>query len=201
MRSSRNAEPRHSPSRSLLWWACSLFALVATAGTLAGVCAAGFQVERAETRLVDGVLLLDANIGFEFSEESLEALNSGVALTVIVEMDIVKERKRLWDKRVARLRARHQLQVHALSGQYIVKNLNSGATHAYRTRRRAMTALGRLKNFPVLDSHLLEKGQSYKLKLRARLDIEALPAPMRPAAYLSSLWRQSSEWSTWPLIR
>lgn len=201
MRSSRNADPRLPPSRSLFWLACSVFVLAANMGAPAWVSAGGFKVQRAQTRLVDGVYLLDASIGFEFSEESLEALNSGVALTVIVDMDIVRERKRLWDKRVARLHSRHQLRVHALSGQYIVKNLNSGATLTFRTQRRALIALGRLQSFPVLDGHLLEAEQSYKLKLRARLDIEALPAPMRPAAYLSSLWSQSSEWSTWPLMR
>ena len=33
------------------------------------------------------------------------------------------------------------------------------------------------------------------------VDIEALPAPLRPVAYLSSPWRLTSEWYEWPLER
>lgn len=163
------------------------------------VTASDFQVETVRTRLVDGVYLLDADIAVAFSEESLEALDSGVPLTVVVDVDIVQTRKLAWDKRVARLSARNELRIHVLSRKYIVRNLNSDATTSYLTLNEAISALGSLENFPVLDSHLLSAEQSYHLKLRARLDIEALPSPLRPVAYLSSLWRRSSEWSTWPI--
>ena len=161
--------------------------------------ASDFQVETVNTRLVDGVYLLDADIAVAFSEESLQALDSGVPLTVVVEVDIVQTRKLAWDKRVARLSARNELRIHVLSRKYIVRNLNSDATTSYPDLKEAITALGSLENFPVLNSHLLSDNKSYHLKLRARLDIEALPSPLRPVAYLSSLWRRSSEWSTWPI--
>ncbi len=162
---------------------------------------AGFNINEARTRLVDGVYLLDAQITFDFSEESLEALANGVALTVIVEMDIVQSRPLVWDKRLARLSSRHQLQRHALSNRYVLTNLNTGESRSFRTLRGAMRALGTLERFPMLDSHLLHADNDYTLRLRARLDIEALPAPLRPLAYLSELWRKSDKWSTWPIER
>ena len=149
--------------------------------------------------MVDGVYLLDASVAVAFSDESLEALDSGVPLTLVVEMDIVRTRKLAWDKRIARLSARNELRIHALSRKYIVRNLNSDATSSYSTLGEAISALGNLDNFPVIDSHLLHEDESYQLKLRARLDIEALPSPLRPVAYLSTLWRRSSEWSSWPI--
>lgn len=175
--------------------------LCGSALTLATATAEGadFHVANAQTKLVDGVYLLDANIGMVFSEETLEALDSGVPLTVVVDMDIVQTRTIAWDKRVASLSTRNQLRIHALSRKYIVRNLNSDATTSYPTLDKATTALGNLDDIPVLDSHLLDDDKSYYLKLRARLDIEALPSPLRPVAYLSSLWRRSSDWSTWPI--
>lgn len=195
MRSSRSAESRA---------ARRLWALLATllAGIVTGsALGAGFEVEHAETRLVDGVYLLDAQLDISFSEEALEALESGVPLTVIVDLDIVEPRRYVWNKSIARLESRHQLRTHPLSSQYIVENLNSGAARAFRSLADAVAALGELEAFPVLDEYLLKPGKAYNLKLRARLDIEALPAPLRPVAYLSSLWRQDSEWSTWPIER
>ena len=168
---------------------------------IANASYAGFKINEARTRLVDGVYLLDAQITFNFSADSLEALENGVALTVIVEMDILKSRPLIWDKRLARLTSRHQLQRHALSNRYILTNLNTDESRSFRTLRGAMTALGTLERFPMLDSHLLESGNEYRLRLRARLDIEALPAPLRPLAYLSALWRKSDTWSTWPIER
>lgn len=168
---------------------------------VANASLAGFKVSEARTQLVDGVYLLDAQIAFSFSADSLEALENGVALTVLVEMDIVEARPFIWDKRLARLSSRHQLQRHALSNRYVLTNLNTGATRSFRNLKGAMIALGKLERFPMLDSHLLEAGNDYMLRVRARLDIEALPAPLRPLAYLSSLWRKSDEWSTWPIER
>lgn len=168
---------------------------------MANTSLAGFQVSEARTELVNGVYLLDAQIAFTFSADSLEALENGVALTVLVEMDIVETRPFIWDKRLARLSSRHQLQRHALSNRYVLTNLNTGASRSFRKLRGAMIALGTLERFPMLDSHLLESGNEYTLRVRARLDIEALPAPLRPLAYLSSLWRRNDDWSTWPIER
>ena len=197
MRSSKNAERvRYAAS-----WRWTLLALLALSVSGGFARAEGFDVRSAETRLVNGVYLLDADLALGFSTEAIEALDSGVPLTVIVELKVVEVRPYVWDKSVAKLESRSQLSVHALSNQYIVENLNSGASRAFRTLPGALDALGMLESFPMLDEYLLEPDEQYNLKLRARLDIEALPAPLRPVAYLSSLWRRESEWSTWSIAR
>ena len=160
--------------------------------------AAGFEVRDVETRLVDGVYRLDADIDFDFSNESLEALHSGVPLTVMVEMEVLRERL-LLDAGVVRVTARYQLHVHALSGQYIATDLATGATRSFRTYPEAVVALGRIRDFPLFDAALLERGESYRLRIRARLDVEALPSPMRLIAYFDSLWHLSSNWRSWEL--
>ena len=50
-----------------------------------------------------------------------------------------------------------------------------------------------------LDKGLLATSERYEGALRAWLDIEALPAPLRLLAYLSDDWPLTSEWYTWPL--
>ena len=198
MRSSRNAK---AVQQIAAWRLCVTMLVILTATLGVEARAEGFNVRDAQTRLVDGVYLLHADLDLSFSNQALEALNSGVALTVVVELKIVQTRRYVWDKRIAKLEAKQQLRVHALSGQFIVENLNSGATLAFRTLPKALDALGMLESFPMLDEHLLKADASYELKLRARLDIESLPAPLRPVAYLSSFWREKSEWSTWSISR
>lgn len=164
-----------------------------------GGWAAGFEVIDAATRLEGGVYRLNARIEYRFSNAALEALQNGVPLTVDIEMEVRRRRSWLWDETVYALTQRFQLEYHALSRQYLVGNLNSGERRAFPTQTAALGFMGRIQDFPLLDRSLLAETERYEAALRARLDIEALPAPLRLLAYLSDDWRLTSEWRTWPL--
>ncbi len=69
----------------------------------------------------------------------------------------------------------------------------------FATRDAAIGAIGEVRQLPVVAASALEPGRPYLLSLRAALDIEALPLPLRPRAYLSQDWNLSSEWSRWRL--
>jgi hypothetical protein len=165
----------------------------------AGAWAAGFDVVSASTRLEGGVYHLNARIDYRFSGAALEALQNGVPLTVELEMEVRRRRAWLWDETVYALAQRFQLEYHTLSRQYLVSNLNSGERRGFPTRSSALQFMGQIADFPFLDKGLLDPDQRYEGALRARLDIEALPAPLRVFAYLSDDWRLTSEWRTWPL--
>ena len=187
----------------LAQWGRGLFgALCMSAMALhAGTAAADgeFELRETHTRLVDGVYFVNASFLFDFSDEALEALDNGVALTVRIDMRVLRARRLLWDERVAALSARRRLRLHPLSALYVLENLNTGAKRTFRNLDEALSALTTVADFPMLDAHLLAGDERYSVQLRARLDIEALPAPLRPLAYLSSLWRLGSDWYTRPL--
>jgi hypothetical protein len=164
----------------------------------ATVQAAGFMITHAETQLRDDILVLNAGLRFDFSEEAREALDNGVPITLLLELKLSRAREYLWDERVASLEQRYSLRYHALSEQYIVQNLNSGEQTAHRSLVSVRNYLATITELPLIDRHLLEEdgtGQYY-LKLRAGFDISALPSPMRPMAWLSADWRSHSEWYT-----
>jgi hypothetical protein len=160
--------------------------------------AAGFEVIDAATRLEGGVYRLNARIEYRFSKAALEALQNGVPLTVDIDMEVRRRRPWVWDETVYALTQRFQLEYHALSRQYLVNNLNSGERRAFPTQTAALGFMGRIQDFPLLDRSLLAETERYEGALRVRLDIEALPAPLRLFAYLSDDWRLASEWRTWP---
>ena len=178
-----------SPRR---WAALSLLLLPVLAW------ASNFAVLEARTRLENGVYLLTAKIDYDLSPAALAALRNGIPLTVSLEMEVWRQREWLWDEIIASLQQRFHLEYHALARQYVVINLNNGELKSFPTRSAATDYLGRIENFPLLDASLLGPADGCYGRLRATLDIEALPAPLRPLAYLSTEWHLTSEWYTWP---
>ena len=174
-------------------------ALCLSLGFLPGAQASGFTIRSVSTHLEDKVYQLDANIDYQFSDSALEALRNGVPLIVL--LDIKVEQKRSWwlNKTIADLQQGYLLLYHALTEKYIVNNLNSGAQDNYERLSSALNALGKVKDLPILDAHLANNGSQYIVRLRTRLDLESLPAPMRPLAYISSDWHLESNWYQWPL--
>ncbi len=191
-----------------VWLAiCSLLLVITESSTSApDAIEAGFDIHNAKTRLADGVFLLDADISFVFSEEALEAIENGVPVTIILEMQVLRERgliwdKLWWDKEIAQLEGRLRIETRPLSKTYLVRNLNSGELRVFASFGELLVGLGKIRDFPLLDEHLLGDGGRYYLRLRALLDIESLPSPLRPWAYLSALWRLKSDWYQWPIER
>lgn len=191
-----------------VWLAvCSLLLVVTEPSTSAPEeLQAGFDIRNARIELVEGVYLLDADINFVFSDEALEAIENGIPVTIVLDMEVLRERGLIWDnlwwdKEIARIEARFRIETRPLSNTYLVRNLNSGETQVFGSFDDLVEGLGRIRDFPLLDEYLISDNGKYYLRLRALLDIESLPSPMRPWAYLSSLWRLESDWSEWPIKR
>lgn len=161
--------------------------------------AEGFKVLSAETNLNKNVYQLKAKINLNFSDDALEALRSGVPLIILINIEVLKDRNWWWDKTVAELEQGYLLLYHALSEKYIIHNLNSGAQKNFISLSAALHSLSNINDFPLIDKNLLEEGDKYYGRLRTYLDIESLPAPMRPIAYISSQWQLESDWFSWPL--
>lgn len=156
--------------------------------------AENFVITHAQTGADDSVVVLDAGLRVDFADEVLEALKNGVPITVVLVMEVEKLRDYVWNKDIASLEQRYVLQYHALSEQYILRNINSEDQKNFRSLNTALNALGEVRRLPIIDRQLLEGGARYQLRLRAEIDINALPSPLRPVAWLSSDWRGSSDW-------
>lgn len=202
MHCSPSADARDLPAATIRAVAATLLGVLAMVSFAQSDPAPGpgFTILSASTRLIEGVHRLDANIDFAFSADAIEAMHNGVAVTVSVDMEVL-EPGTLWDRGVASVQARYRIQVHALSRKYLVRNQSTGETSTYRSFEEMTGGLGRIEGFPLLDDQVLDKGAQYSVRMRARLDIESLPTPLRLLAYFRSAWRLSSEWVRWPLQR
>ena len=160
-----------------------------------------FEVRSAATRLVGGVHTLDARLQLVLSNEALEALSSGVALRINLQMEVIRERRFYLDANDAELTIRYELEYRPLSQRYLVRNLSSGDQDSFATLYSALNNLGRVQGLPVIDDALLEAGKSYRVRLRALLSTRQYPAPLRLLFFWRDQWQLTSEWFEWSLER
>jgi len=151
----------------------------------------------ASSVLHDKVYYLNARIDYKLSDKVIDALQKGVPIVFKVEIEISRVRDYIWNETITDLRQRYQLEYHALTKQYIVHNINSGSRHSFPSLNVALSVLGTIVDLPIVDKNLLETGQQYNARIRAELDIDKLPVPLRLLAYLTSGWSLSSEWFLW----
>jgi hypothetical protein len=158
-----------------------------------------FLVRSATVELRDGVYFLNASIQYRLSTEARDALQSGVPLAIRLDMQLTHDRRFWFDSEDAALRQQYQLEYHALSERYIVLKLNSGDQASFATLFAALDYLGRIERLPVIDAALLEDGRDYNFHLRAVLDVEQFPGPLRLLAFWRRDWSLASDWYQWPL--
>ena len=185
-------------ARQLIRLALGVAVLVPAAGHGDPATPAGgaFVVEHAALRPTVGAYVVDARIDFAFSEDNLEAMRNGVALTVIVDIEVRRERGQWWDETLATRQLRYRIETNVLTGRYRVRDIGGGARN-YRSLEEMTETIGRVESVPVIARDRLSAGAHYAARIRARLDIEALPSPLRPIAYLSPQWRLNTGWFEW----
>jgi hypothetical protein len=191
---SRNIEVLGSAAT---WLATAIVTLSAFGATARA--ASEFGVGPVRTEVVDEVFLLDVDIDYALSYEALKALHNGVPVTFEVEIEVLEERRWMWDRLLSSQRLRYTLRYHALARLYQVTNLNSGVQLNFSSFADAARALGEIRNVPILHRSELRPGMHIVARVRAWLDIDSLPLPLRALAYLSPTWRLESNWYTWAL--
>ncbi len=183
--------PRKFCSQPNQQWALLLTLLMLLSGLSQ---AADFKIIGQTCRSVEDAFVVDANVDFNFSDKALEALQNGVPLTLEMHLQVRRKGAWLWEKDLRDTRLRYQIRYHALASVYQVVDLQTNDQQSFVTREVAISALGDIQALPVIKHDRMEKGRIYKVGLRASLDIDSLPLPLRPLAYLSPSWNLSSEW-------
>jgi len=184
--------------------------LAVLAGIVLAVPAAGqqiperqgfFDIRSASTTLNEGVHELEARLQLILSDEALDALNSGVPLTIELDFEVIRVRGLWLDALDAALTFDYELEYRPLSQRYIVRNLNSGNQESFSTLYSALNNLGRIQGLPVIDDAVLDPDSDYRLRLRARLSTRQYPSALRLLFFWRSQWQLESGWFEWMLER
>lgn len=184
-------------------------ALVAGLGLASGARAADegeapadegrFVVHTAYTELIDGVYYLNADVEFSLDEPALKALESSLPLTIKFEIEIIRDRRFIWDETVARLEHVDVIAYHPLSQRYLVREIATGEVESFASYRAAVARLGQVSDVPLIDQRLLEEGSRYRVRVRAVMDLSEYSAPLRVYASFWQDWTIQSDWYEWVL--
>jgi hypothetical protein len=166
----------------------------ASADALDGV----LEVRSAYVSIEAGVFLLHARIEYPVNPAIRDALHDGVTLSVDLDTRIERERRFWFNADVVELTLRRELEYHAVSDRYLVRDIRSGAQKSFATLEEALTDLGTIDGWPVVVEPQLTGGH-YRISVRASLRRGRLPAAFRALMFWTDDWHRVSEWYTWSL--
>lgn len=191
----------HTRLRRYAKTALVALALVCVGALSLPVWAGSITIDSAASEVVNDMYVVNADVAFAFSDDAIEAIKSGIALYIDVDFRIARERRYLWDPNILTLSRRYQIERHALTDRYIITDLVTDDRRTHDSLEAAIHDLGRIREIPLAEAALLDDANDYRIEVRARLDLESLPAPLRPLAYISPSWRMSSGWYEWKVTR
>ena len=138
--------------------------------------------------------VLHVSSSFDLSDPVRAALQNAIPVTFLWQLRVEDHREFLPDQALWSAEGQIQLSYRSLSRRYTVVDLNSGEERTFSRLRRALAHLQALTlPLPPLGS-VIDAGDAVRLVYRFRLDIGALPPPLRLPAYLSDDWKLDSGW-------
>lgn len=170
---------------------------------------AGFSTRQMDASLNNEALEVTGQLELDLSRKTEEALGKGIPLEVIFELQLNRQRLLMWDERLGSWQFKRKIIFHAMSNQYLISSTMPGAEpsqESFASLQDALAAMGNIENMELKLSNaesvisiIHSTSDPLQLEIRARLDIESLPSPLRPVAYTSRSWRLNSGWSSWPV--
>jgi hypothetical protein len=166
----------------------------ASADALDGV----LEVRSAYVSVEGGVFLLHARVEYPVNPAIRDALHDGVTLSIDLDTRIERERRFWLNADVVELTLRRELEYHAVSDRYLVRDSRSGEQKSFATLEEALTDLGTVDGWPVMVEPQLTAGH-YRISVRAGVRRGRLPAAFRALMFWTDDWHRVSEWYTWSL--
>ena len=161
------------------------------------VHAESIQIKSIVIDATDEGYQFDADFEIALNPKLERALEKGIVLYFVTELNLMKFRWLWLDERVAQSRVREGLSYYALTRQY---RLSRGTlSQNFNTLKEALQALSRVRDRPLIASSELKPDAEYTVELRMRLDISALPKPFQVETLGSREWDLSTgtlRWST-----
>jgi hypothetical protein len=161
-----------------------------------GAADLGFRISQAELALDNSHYVLNADIDYRFSETAIDALRNGVPLTLVLHLKLKRLRAYWWDETILSEQRLLRIRYHPLTKLFQL-SYNSGAPQNFASLSALLDAMGTLRRMPVLRADRISKGEHYRASLSVRLDIESLPLPLRPIAYVTPAWYLNSPLYQW----
>jgi hypothetical protein len=149
-------------------------------------------VKSAELRVEDGEVLLNAEFEFSLNPTLEEALQKGVPLYFVLDVELARPRWYWLDEKVLETSTTWRVSYAPLSQQYrVASGLFSQTVPSIAEVQRL---IGRVTSRPIVRADELQRGARYDAAVRLRLDVNQLPKPFQVNALASREWQLASDW-------
>ena len=172
--------------------ALALAAGCALALAVPGARADVIPVKGAELRVEEGEVLLNAEFELALNPTLEEALQKGVPLYFVLEVELTRPRWYWLDEKVLESTTTWRVSYAPLSQQYRVASGLFGQNVASIAEVERL--IGRVTSRPIVRAADLARGARYDAAVRLRLDVNQLPKPFQVNALASREWQLASDW-------
>jgi hypothetical protein len=186
-------------------------AVAGLAGALivAGSLLLGAAPARAEDRVVvtsadlrvnhgaDPGTYVDAQFELPLPAALRDAIDHGIALYFVVEVEVSRSRWWWFDKRLLNDAVQTRVSFSPLTRQY--RLTRGGLAQPFDTLDQALGTLRRVSQWRVGDAALLDGGK-VQARIRLRLDTSMLPKPFQVNALTDRDWTLASDWTSLAVI-
>jgi len=159
--------------------------------------ARAFEIRDVNAAIANERLELEFDMDLTFSDDALDALNHGIALFLVVEVELRRKRRFMADALLEISRRDVEIRYHGLSRRYVIQETGIGAVSSHLTIADALRSISSNRQvlMPVPE---LPTNQSidYLIAVRTRLNTENLPYPLRLISKLLPSWRLDRSGST-----
>ncbi|MHC8441231.1 MAG: DUF4390 domain-containing protein [Candidatus Eutrophobiaceae bacterium] len=173
---------------------CLIFALACPLPAFAQI-----EFEGGELRQLSDTWYLTAQSRITLNKEILDFLAHGIPLHIRTRLRLRRQRSWLWDETMYVREVLRQLQYEPLSDRYVVIDARKFKRSSFRNLEQALVHLGRFENYPILQGAQLPTNGRYHATLHSGVNVESLPAAMRPVSWFSWAWDLESEEYRWEL--
>ena len=157
------------------------------------------EIKNVNASFVDQKYQVNADFKYVLGDEIQEALNHGIGLQIDIQINAKQQREWLWNTTIKSSTISYLLKHHPLSGHYQITNLGNHRKKHFQNLQSALDYISSIKNYNLLDQDNLNPDKIYIAGIRAKLNIQNLPAPLRLLAYISSDWQLNCPWHEWKI--
>jgi hypothetical protein len=159
-------------------------------------------IEIGETRLersIDGeAWILNVDVDIQLSSRLEDAVNKGLPLYFVLELEVTKPRWYWFDESSAYKVQTFKLSYHALTRQY---RLALGAyQQTFSALSDAVRAMSKIRGWRVGEFDQFVIGARYDAQVRMRLDASQLPKPFQVIGITNKEWSLNSEWKRFVFV-
>jgi hypothetical protein len=145
----------------------------------------------------DQEVLLHISLEGGFHRELLEAVESGIPITITYYMKLYRKRGLWFDEEVLSKTIKHIVKYDALKKQYRVSEINGIFSNIKLTKHEPTMVrwMSEIEGQPLIPFHLLQPNEEYYVRAMADLKAVKSPFPLSHIPFLASLWDTGTPWT------